>query len=80
VTEGADVPASQQAVASTAAAASQPAAAASQPAAASRVRKHARVTTAAVDGADPHPAPEAPRSSGTENDARLKADKPPHWG
>lgn len=43
-------------------------------------RKHARVRTAPVDGTDLHPAPEAPRSSGTENDARLKADKPPHWG
>ncbi|MGV8885336.1 MAG: hypothetical protein ACOH1T_07065 [Microbacteriaceae bacterium] len=43
-------------------------------------RKHARITTAAAPGSDPNPAPEPPRSSGTENDARLKADKPPHWG
>jgi hypothetical protein len=38
-----------------------------------------RVTTQPVPGSDPHPQPEGPRSSGTENDARLKADKPPHW-
>lgn len=45
-----------------------------------RPRKHPRVSTADAPGADPHPVPEAPRSSGTENDSRLKADKPPHWG
>ena len=55
-------------------------AAAKPPVTAPKPRKHARVRTAPVDGTDPHPAPEAPRSSGTENDARLKADKPPHWG
>jgi len=43
-------------------------------------RPHRRVTTEAVPGTDPTPAPEPSRSSGTENDARLKADKPPHWG
>jgi len=43
-------------------------------------RPHRRVTTQAVPGTDPTPAPEPSRSSGTENDARLKADKPPHWG
>jgi len=39
-----------------------------------------RVTTEPPAGSDPNPAPEPPRSTGTENDARLKADKPPHWG
>ena len=43
-------------------------------------RKHVRVTTAAPAGSDPTPAPEPSRNSGKENDARLKADKPPHWG
>jgi len=43
-------------------------------------RKHVRVTTAAPAGSDPNPTPEPTRGSGTENDARLKADKPPHWG
>jgi len=43
-------------------------------------RKGRRVTTEPVPGTDPTPAPEPSRSSGTENDARLKADKPPHWG
>jgi hypothetical protein len=45
-----------------------------------RKNKHVRVTTEAPAGSDPTPAPEPSRSSGTENDARLKADKPPHWG
>lgn len=43
-------------------------------------RKHVRVTTKAPAGSDPNPTPEPSRNSGTENDARLKADKPPHWG
>ncbi len=42
--------------------------------------KHVRVTTAPPAGSDPNPTPEPPRGTGTENDARLKADKPPHWG
>ena len=42
--------------------------------------KRRRVTTEPPAGSDPNPQPEAPRGSGTENDARLKADKPPHWG
>jgi hypothetical protein len=49
-------------------------------AAAPRRPKRRRVTTEPVPGSDPNPAPEPPRGSGTENDARLKADKPPHWG
>ena len=43
-------------------------------------RKHVRVSTPPPAGSDPNPAPEPSRGSGTENDARLKADKPPHWG
>jgi hypothetical protein len=37
------------------------------------------VRTAPVAGSDPHPAPEPERHASTENDARLRADKPPHW-
>jgi hypothetical protein len=43
-------------------------------------RPHRRVTTEPPAGSDPEPLPEPPRSTGTENDERLKADKPPHWG
>lgn len=39
-----------------------------------------RVTTAAPAGSDPTPTPEPSRGTGAENDERLKADKPPHWG
>lgn len=42
--------------------------------------KRRRVRTEPPAGSDPTPQPEGPRTSGTENDARLKADKPPHWG
>lgn len=42
-------------------------------------RRHRRVRTDAVPGSDPAPAPEPPRYTPTENDDRLKADKPPHW-
>jgi hypothetical protein len=42
-------------------------------------RKHVRVITTAPAGSDPHPTKEPARNSGTENDARLKADKPPHY-
>jgi len=42
--------------------------------------KRRRVTTEPPAGSDPNPQPEAPRGTGTENDERLKADKPPHWG
>lgn len=38
-----------------------------------------RATTAPPPGSDPHPAPEPERHSGTENDERLKAEKPPHY-
>ena len=43
-------------------------------------RTRRRVTTEPVPGSDPNPAPEPPRTSGTENDERLRADVPPHWG
>jgi hypothetical protein len=42
-------------------------------------RRHRRVRTAAVPGSDPTPAPEPRRHAPTENDDRLRADKPPHW-
>lgn len=42
--------------------------------------KHRRVTTEPPAGSDPTPAPEPPRHASTENDERLKGDKPPHWG
>jgi hypothetical protein len=45
-----------------------------------RPKKHVRVRTAPATGSDPFPTPEPARSTGSENDARLKADKPPHWG
>ena len=45
-----------------------------------RKRKHRRVKTQAVPGSDPAPQPEPPRHSSNENDERLRADKPPHWG
>jgi hypothetical protein len=38
-----------------------------------------RATTEPVPGSDPSPAPEAARHTLTENDARLKAEKPPHY-
>lgn len=46
-----------------------------------RTRRRRRVTQPAPAGSDPHPfdPPEEVRS-GRENDDRLKADKPPHWG
>lgn len=44
------------------------------------VRKHRRVSTEAVPGSDPTPQSEPDRHAEDENDDRLKADKPPHWG
>jgi len=38
-----------------------------------------RVTTDPVRGSDPTPAPVDRRRDRHDNDARLKADKPPHW-
>ena len=55
-------------------------------------RRHRRVRTAPVPGSDPAPqAPDEAVRAGEdseeswgdrrrENDDRLKADKPPHWG
>lgn len=45
-----------------------------------RRHKHVRVTTEPVPGSDPSPTPEPARTSGTENDAQLRQDVPPHWG
>lgn len=45
-----------------------------------RERRHRRVSTELVRGSDPNPQPEPPRYSQNENDDRLKAEKPPHWG
>ena len=41
-------------------------------------RKHVRVVTEPPAGSDPTPAV-ASRSTSKANDARLKADKPPHY-
>jgi hypothetical protein len=38
-----------------------------------------RATTQPVPGSDPRPAPEPDRHTLTENDDRLKAEKPPHY-
>ncbi|MBA8813658.1 hypothetical protein FB463_001907 [Frigoribacterium faeni] len=45
-----------------------------------RRRAGRRVTTDPVPGSDPTPAPEPPRQGSGENDQRLRADVPPHWG
>lgn len=42
-------------------------------------RTRRRIRTDPPPGTDPHPEPEAERSAGTENDYRLRADKPPHY-
>ena len=41
--------------------------------------KRRRATTPPPPGSDPTPLPEPRRGTGTENDDRLKADKPPHY-
>ncbi|ARC56084.1 hypothetical protein AS850_03215 [Frondihabitans sp. 762G35] len=43
-------------------------------------RRGRRVTTDPVPGTDPAPAPVDRRRDSYDNDARLRADKPPHWG
>ena len=43
-------------------------------------RPNRRVTTMPVVGSDPSPQAEPPRHAENENDDRLRADKPPHWG
>jgi hypothetical protein len=45
-----------------------------------KARRRRRVTTTPPVGSDPTPVPEPERTSGSENEDRLKADKPPHWG
>lgn len=42
-------------------------------------RRSRRATTPPPAGSDPTPLPEPPRSSGTENDERMRAEKPPHY-
>lgn len=44
-------------------------------------RKPRRASLPAAEGTDPEPydPPAEPRGA-TENDDRLKADRPPHWG
>ncbi|RKR75133.1 hypothetical protein [Frondihabitans australicus] len=51
------------------------------PAAAPEVRRRGRrVTTAPAPGTDPEPAAGDRRTDSRDNDQRLKADRPPHWG
>jgi hypothetical protein len=38
-----------------------------------------RVTTPPPAGSDPHPAPEPKRHTLTENDERMRQEKPPHY-
>jgi len=42
-------------------------------------RRGRRVRTTPPEGSDPTPQPEPPRHTSTENDERLKGDKPPHY-
>jgi hypothetical protein len=42
-------------------------------------RMNRRATTQPAPGSDPRPAPEPARHTLTENDDRLKAEKPPHY-
>lgn len=42
-------------------------------------KKPRRATTPPPPGSDPKPAPEPERHTLTENDDRLKAEKPPHY-
>jgi len=44
-----------------------------------RKHKHVRVTTQAPKGSDSSPTAEPRRAKRGENDARLRADKPPHY-
>jgi hypothetical protein len=43
-------------------------------------RRGRRVTTDPAPGSDPAPAPADRRVDSHDNDARLRGDKPPHWG
>ena len=42
-------------------------------------KKRRRASTPPPPGSDPKPAPEPERHTLTENDDRLKAEKPPHY-
>lgn len=42
-------------------------------------RRHRRVTTVPPAGSDPEPSAEPERHTLTENDERLKQEKPPHY-
>ena len=44
-----------------------------------RPRRNRRVTTEPPPGSDPTPQPEPERSTGTENDDRMRREKPPHY-
>ncbi|HEX4058077.1 MAG TPA: hypothetical protein VHX87_07160 [Galbitalea sp.] len=44
-----------------------------------RKPRRRRVTTPPPPGTDPTPTPEPERHESTENDERLRADKPPHY-
>ena len=52
---------------------------ASEPGPPSTPRRRRRARTEPPPGSDPHPAPEPPRHASTDNDARLRGDKPPHY-
>ncbi len=44
-------------------------------------RRPRRASLPAPEGSDPEPYdPPAEERAETENDARLRADRPPHWG
>ena len=44
-----------------------------------RERRRRRVTTEPPPGSDPKPEGEPDRHSGTENDERMRREKPPHY-
>lgn len=44
-----------------------------------RPKHRKRVTTKPAPGVDPTPSSEPPRHALTENDQRLRDDKPPHY-
>ncbi|RGE18976.1 hypothetical protein [Leucobacter sp. wl10] len=49
--------------------------------AARTVRRPRRATLPAPEGSDPEPRdPPAEQRGSDENDARLREDRPPHWG
>ena len=52
---------------------------ADKPAPAKRPKHRKRVTTEPPPGVDPTPSSEPPRHALTENDQRLRDEKPPHY-